>query len=93
MWGKQLDSGTLNLVSWDEICMATDLNLCASHNAIQGCGHTMSLAVVGEWALWLSLSSLTEKETVDLLDAPVIPKELFGPLSPPCSRSAMCMEG
>lgn len=69
--------------------MITDLNLCT---AIQGCGHTMSLAVVGDGVLWLSSPSLTDKEKVDLLDAPVIPKELFGPLSPPCRRSATCME-
>lgn len=43
------------------------------------CGRTMSLAVVEERALWLSLSSLTDKEKVELLDVPVTPKELFGP--------------
>ena len=58
--------------------MITYLNLCTSHNAIQGCGHTMSLAVVGESSLWLSLYRLTDKDKVDLLDAHVTPKELFG---------------
>lgn len=57
--------------------MITDLNLCASRSANQHCGCTMNLAVVGERALWLSLSSLTDKEKVFLLDAPVTPNELF----------------
>lgn len=36
---KQLDSGTLNKDAWDEICMITDLNLQASHNAIHLWSH------------------------------------------------------
>lgn len=59
--------------------MITDLNLCASRSANQHCGCTMNLAVVGERALWLSLSSLTDKVNVDLLDVPVTPDELFMP--------------
>ena len=34
---------------------------------------------MGERALWLNLSRLTEKEKADFLDAPIEPKELFGP--------------
>lgn len=49
--------------------MITALNFRASRNAIPGCGHTVSLAVLEERALWLSFSSLTDKEIVDLLDA------------------------
>lgn len=63
--GKQLDPDAWDSDAWDEICIVTDLNLCSSRNAIQG------LAEVGERALLLSLSSLTDKEKVDLLDRPV----------------------
>jgi len=38
----------------------------------------MGLAVVGERALWLGLSSLSEREKAEFLDAPVEPKALFG---------------
>jgi hypothetical protein len=58
--GKQLDP-----YAWDEICIVTDLNRCSSRNAIQG------LAVVEERALLISLSSLTDKEKMDLLDPPL----------------------
>ena len=50
----------------------TDPNLHAFRSAIQGCGSTMGLAVVREGVLWLSLSSLTDKYKVDLLDAPML---------------------
>lgn len=60
--------------------MITDLSFLASHSAIQGCGRTMNLAVEGERALWLSISCLTDMGKVDLLDAPVTPKELFEPI-------------
>lgn len=77
--GKQLDAGTPNPVVWEEICYITDLNLRTFRGAIQSCGRAMGLAVVGERALWLNLSSLTDKEKADLLDAPIDPKALFGP--------------
>lgn len=51
----------------------------SSSGAIQGFGRAISLAVLGERALWLNLSSLSDKEKADFLDAPVEPKELFGP--------------
>lgn len=54
------EAGSLNLnpSAWDKIYMITDLNL---RTAILGCGRTMSLAVVEERPLWLSLSILTDK--------------------------------
>ena len=39
----------------------------------------MSLALVGERALWLNLSSLSDREKAGFLDAPVELKKLFGP--------------
>lgn len=38
---------------------------------VQSCGHRMRLAMVSERALWLSLLGLSERETVEFLDAPV----------------------
>lgn len=58
--------------------MIVDLNLCTSRGAVQSCGRSMGLAVVGERVLWLSLSGLSEKEMWIFLDAPVDPKTLFG---------------
>lgn len=43
----------------------------SSSGAIQGFGRAISLAVLGERALWLNLSSLSDKEKADFLDAPV----------------------
>lgn len=77
--GSQLDSGIPNPALWEEICFITDLNLRTSRGAIQSCGRAMGLAVVGERALWLNLSTLNDKEKVDLLDAAIDPKVLFGP--------------
>lgn len=50
--------------------MIADLNLRTSLGAVQSCGRSMGLAVVGERVLWLSLSGLSEKEKVDFLEAP-----------------------
>lgn len=75
---KKLNLETLDPDTWEEICMITDHSIHASCSVIQGCSRTMSLVVVGEITLWLRISSLTDKEKVDLLDAPVKPKELFG---------------
>lgn len=77
--GNLLNKNEYNPLLWEEICVVSDLNLRASRGAIQGCGRVIHLAVVGDRALWLNLSSLTEKETADFLDAPIEPKELFGP--------------
>lgn len=39
----------------------------------------VNLIMVGGVALWLNLSSLLDKEKSVFLDAPIVPKELFGP--------------
>lgn len=78
--GKQLVSGSPNPVLWEEICYITDLNLRTARGAIKSCGRSMGLAVMGEWSLWLNLSSLSDREKADLLNAPIDPKELFGPV-------------
>lgn len=40
----------------------------------------MALMVAQERASWLNLSSLSQKEKTHLLDVPVDPKGLFGPV-------------
>lgn len=63
-WAELLEEvGSLDPDVWEEICMITNLNLHVCRGAIQGCCRTMSLAVVGERVLWLSLSSLTERKS------------------------------
>ncbi|RXN03733.1 putative GAG protein [Labeo rohita] len=76
--GRQMDAGSPNPALWEEICVIADLNLRTSRGAVQSCGRSMGLAVVGERALWLGLSGLSDREKVDFLDAPVDPKALFG---------------
>ncbi|RXN05998.1 putative GAG protein [Labeo rohita] len=76
--GRQMDAGSPNPAPWEEICIIADLNLRTSRGAVQSCGRSMGLAVVGERALWLGLSGLSDREKVDFLDAPVEPKALFG---------------
>ncbi|KAL1276515.1 hypothetical protein QQF64_036138 [Cirrhinus molitorella] len=76
--GETMDAGTPNPALWEEICVIADLNLRTSRGAVQSCGCSMGLAVVGERALWLGLSGLSDREKVDFLDAPVEPKALFG---------------
>lgn len=70
--------------------MITDLSLRSFHSAIQSWGRTMSVLVVGERTLWLSLSSLTEKQKVDLMNAPVTPKEMFTAMR---QKRDMCKKG
>ncbi|XDV22771.1 hypothetical protein PO909_027592 [Leuciscus waleckii] len=76
--GRQMDAGSPNPALWEEICVIADLNLRTSRGAVQSCGRSMGLAVVGERALWLGLSGLSDREKADFLDAPVEPKALFG---------------
>lgn len=76
--GRQLDSGSPNPALWEEICVIADLNLRTSRGAVQSCGRSMGLAVVGERSLWLGLSGLSDKEKVEFLDAPIDPKAMFG---------------
>lgn len=66
-----LSIGKPNSDLWHESCVITHFNLRASRGTIQGCGRAMSLAVVGERALWLNLSILMDIEKADFLDAPV----------------------
>lgn len=75
--GGQQDSGSPNPALWKEICVIADLKLSTSHRAVQSCGWSMGLTVVGERSLWLSLSGLSDKEKVEFLDAPFDPKVLF----------------
>lgn len=77
--GRQLDSGAPSPGLWEEICHLTDLSLRTCRGGVQGCGRSMGLAVAGERALWLNLSSLPDRDKTAILDAPVDPKGLFGP--------------
>ncbi len=62
-------------------------SLCTSRGAIQSCGRSMGLAVVGERSLWLGLSGLSDKEKVEFLDALIDPKAMFG-----VTVTAMCQQ-
>ncbi|KAL1268395.1 hypothetical protein QQF64_033758 [Cirrhinus molitorella] len=75
--GRQIDAGLPDAALWEEICVIADLNLRSSRGAVQSCGRSMGLAVVGERALWLGLTGLSEREKAEFLDAPVEPKALF----------------
>lgn len=59
--GRQMDAGTPNPALWEEICFIVDLNLRTSKGSVQSCGRSTGLAVVGEQALWLGVSGLSEK--------------------------------
>lgn len=76
--GSQTDTGSPDSALWKEICVIADLNLRSSRGAVQSCGRSMGLAVVGERALWLELSGLSEREKAEFLYAPVESKTLFG---------------
>ncbi|KAI5094524.1 E3 ubiquitin/ISG15 ligase TRIM25-like [Silurus meridionalis] len=76
--GRQIDAGSPDSTLWEEICVIADLNLRSSRGAVQSCSRSMGLAVVGERALWLGLTGLSEREKVEFLDAPIEPKALFG---------------
>ncbi|KAL0151549.1 hypothetical protein M9458_053131 [Cirrhinus mrigala] len=68
--GRQMDAGSPNPALWEEICVIADLNLRTSRGAVQSCGCSMGLAVVGERALWLGISGLSDREKVDFLGCP-----------------------
>lgn len=76
--GSQTDTGSPDSALWKEICVIADLNLRSSRGAVQSCGRSMGLAVVGERPLWLELSGLLEREKAEFLYAPVESKTLFG---------------
>ncbi|KAJ8332968.1 hypothetical protein SKAU_G00418640 [Synaphobranchus kaupii] len=66
---------------WEEICVVADLILRVSRGAVQGVGRVMGLAVAGERALWLNLSSLPDQDKQVIMDSPFDPfkvKGLFG---------------
>ncbi len=76
--GRQIDAGSPDSALWEEICVIADLNLRSSRGVVQSCGRSMGLAVVGERALWLGLTGLSEREKAEFLDAPVEPKAFSG---------------
>ena len=82
---QKLNKNEPNPLLREEICVVSDLNLRASTGAIQGCGRVIRLPVVEDRVLRLNLSSLTG-ETADFLDAPIEPKELFGPIDWNCTE-------
>ncbi|XP_076137439.1 nephrin [Alosa pseudoharengus] len=63
---------------FEEIVVVNDLILRSVRGGVQGCGRVMALSVTGERGLWLNLSSLSEKDKAELMDATVDPKGLFG---------------
>ncbi len=61
--GRQMDAGSPNPALWEEICIIAVLYQRTSRGAVQSCGCSMGLAVVGERALWLELSGLSDRES------------------------------
>lgn len=59
--GRQMDAGAPNPALWEEICFIVDLSLRTSKGLVHSCGRSIGLAVVGEQALWLGVSGLSEK--------------------------------
>ncbi|RXN27169.1 putative GAG protein [Labeo rohita] len=79
--GQQLDKGSPSLSLCKEILTVNDLVLRNARQAIQACGRSMALSVVGERALWLNLSGLPDSEKRRIAGAPVEPGQtLFGPV-------------
>ncbi|KAJ8333524.1 hypothetical protein SKAU_G00415320 [Synaphobranchus kaupii] len=79
--GLSLDKGVPDPAVWEEICVVADLILRVSRGAVQGVGRVMGLAVAGERALWLNLSSLPDQDKQVIMDSPFDPlkvKGLFG---------------
>ncbi len=64
---------------WTEIHTVSDLILHSSRCLAQSTGRTVGLAVVGQRALWLNLSTMGEKDKTNFLDQLVDPNGLFGP--------------
>lgn len=84
--GCQLDSQTLNPLLWDEICVVNDLLLRSSRGAVQGCGRLM-----GERALWLNLSGLSDSQKAEVMDAENDPtKGLFVPALEKIRETSIC---
>lgn len=78
--GQQLEKGNPSEILWKEILTVNDLVLHNARQAVQACGRSMALSVVGERALWLNLSGLPDSEKRHIAGAPVEPgRALFGP--------------
>ncbi|XP_036810643.1 dual adapter for phosphotyrosine and 3-phosphotyrosine and 3-phosphoinositide isoform X2 [Oncorhynchus mykiss] len=69
---------TLEPGLWDEMCIATDLNLCLLKATVQASGRAIGLMISQERARWLNLSTVSDSEKLKILDAPVDPKDLYG---------------
>lgn len=46
----------------------------------------MGMMALQERPRWLNLTNLTDREEEDILDKPIVPKGIFAPLWPQCSR-------
>lgn len=71
--GQQLDKGSPSPTLWKEILTVNDLVLRNARQAVQACGRSMALSVVGERALWLNLSGLPDNEKRRIAGTPVEP--------------------
>ncbi len=60
-----------------ELSRTTDLALRATKQAATAMGRSMAAMVVTERHLWVNLADIRKKEKGFLLDAPVLPSELF----------------
>ncbi len=61
-----------------ELRRATDLSLRATKETARAIGRSMAALVATERHLWLTLSQISDKDRVFLLDAPILPSGLFG---------------
>ncbi len=76
---KDLDNGQgLSPDEVAELRRTTDLALRATKQAATDMGRSMAAMVVTERHLWVNLADLEKKEKGFLLDAPILPSELFG---------------
>ncbi len=61
-----------------ELRRATDVSLRATKETARAIGRSMAALVATERHLWLTLSQISDKDRVFLLDAPILPSGLFG---------------
>ncbi len=61
-----------------ELHRATDLSLRATKETARAIGHSMAALVATQRHLWLTLSQISEKDRIFLLDAPISQSGLFG---------------
>ncbi len=76
---KEMDKGD-DIKNYDiaELRRATDLSLQATKETARAIGRSMAALVATERHLWLTLSQISDKDRVFLLDAPILPSGLFG---------------